>query len=74
MKRCYVIILLFILIEQLFRIDRKDASDCISVDKSCIEEPTAFSATDEISNNGVTDNINNICLPFRVGDDKLKGR
>ena len=55
--------------------DRKVASDCSFEDSNQMEEQTEFSASEKISLNGDTQKMaRNVCFPFRVGDDKLKGR
>ena len=69
------IILMYILNQDLSYLDRKDASDCSFEDSNQMEEQTEFSASEKISLNGDTQKMaRNVCFPFRVGDDKLKGR
>ena len=69
------IILMYILNQDLSYLDRKDASDCSFGDSNQMEEQTEFSASEKISLNGDTQKMaRNVCFPFRVGDDKLKGR
>ena len=60
-------------IYSLFNNDREDATDCILDDKN-FEQPTEFNGVDEISNKVGATMLENACFPFRVGDDKLKGR
>ena len=61
-------------IYSVFYIDSEDAADCIMDDKNCIEHPTEFNGAEEISNRVEKTKRENSCFPFRVGDDKLKGR
>ena len=66
---------MYILNQDLSYLDRKDASDCSLGDSNQMDEQTEFSASEKISLNGDTQKMaRNICFPFRVGDDKLKGR
>ena len=68
-------IAMYILNQDFSYIDRKDASDCSFEDSNQMEEQTEFSASEKISLNGDTQKMaRNVCFPFRVGDDKLKGR
>ena len=60
---------------QDFYIYRKDAEDCSFDNNSQIEEPNEFTASEKISFNGDMTKISKkACFPFRVGDDKVKGR